>query len=140
MLKKYRVSFIKRSDTKITAKPYQFILGDSMGEMYSYYSLANIALMGGTILPYGGQNLIESMAMKVPVILGLHTYNFHDISNEAIRLGAGIRIQTLDQLEKVLPEMLKSSSQLKMKKACDDMIKKYQGATLKILNKIKSRI
>lgn len=140
MLKKYRVSFIKRSDTKITAKPYQFILGDSMGEMYSYYSLANIALMGGTIRPYGGQNLIESMAMKVPVILGLHTYNFHDISNEAIRLGAGIRIQTLDQLEKVLPEMLKSSSQLKMKKACDDMIKKYQGATLKILNKIKSRI
>jgi 3-deoxy-D-manno-octulosonic-acid transferase len=80
------------------------------------------------------------MAMKVPVILGPHTYNFHDVSNEAIRLGAGIRIQTLDQLEKVLPQMLKSSSQLKMKKACDDMIQKYQGATLKMLNKIKSRI
>ena len=140
MLKKYRVSFIKRSDEKITAKPYPFILGDSMGEMYSYYSLANIALMGGTILPYGGQNLIESMAMKVPVILGPHTYNFHDVSNEAIRLGAGIRIQTLDQLEKVLPQMLKSSSQLKMKKACQEMIDTHQGATLKMLNKIKSRI
>ena len=107
-----------------------------MGEMYSYYSLANIALMGGTILPYGGQNLIESMAMKVPVILGPHTYNFHDVSNEAIRLGAGIRIQTLDQLEKVLPQMLKSSSQLKMKKACGEMIHAHQGATLKILNKV----
>ena len=140
MLKKYRVSFIKRSDKKITAKPYQFILGDSMGEMYSYYSLANIALMGGTILPYGGQNLIESMAMKVPVILGPHTYNFHDVSNEAIQLGAGIRIQTLNQLEKVLPEMLKSTSQLKMKKACHEMMDKHQGATLNILNKIKSTI
>jgi 3-deoxy-D-manno-octulosonic-acid transferase len=139
MLKKYHVSFIKRSDTKITAKSYQFILGDSMGEMYSYYSLANIALMGGTILSYGGQNLIESMAMKVPVILGPHTYNFYNISNEAIRLGAGIRIQTLDQLKKVLPEMLKSSSQLKMKKACIEMIRGHQGATLKMLNKIKPR-
>ncbi len=140
MLKKYRASFIKRSDKKIKVKPYQFILGDSMGEMYSYYTLANIALMGGTILPYGGQNLIESMAMKVPVILGPHTYNFHDVSNEAIRTGAGLRIHTLDELEKVLPQMLKSSSQLKMKHACSEMMSTHQGATLKILNKIKSMI
>ena len=140
MLKKYRASFIKRSDKKIKVKPYQFILGDSMGEMYSYYTLANIALMGGTILPYGGQNLIESMAMKVPVILGPHTYNFHDVSNEAIRTGAGLRIQKLDELEKVLPRMLKPSSQLKMKKACEEMMHVHQGATLKIVNKIKSMI
>ena len=140
MLKKYRVSFIKRSDKKIKPKTYQFILGDSMGEMYSYYNLANIAIMGGTILPYGGQNLIESMAMNVPVILGPHTYNFHDVSNEAIRLGAATRIQTLDQLEKVLPQMLKSSPQLKMKKACHKMMRAHQGATLKMLNKIKSII
>ena len=140
MLKKYRVAFIKRSDKNIKAKPYQFILGDSMGEMYAYYSLANVALMGGTLLPYGGQNLIESMAMKVPVILGPHTYNFHDVSNEAIRIGAGLRIQTLDELKKVLPQILKSSSQLKMKKACSDIMRGHQGATLKILNKIKSMI
>jgi 3-deoxy-D-manno-octulosonic-acid transferase len=140
MLKKYRASFVKRSDKKIKVKPYQFVLGDSMGEMYNYYNLANIALMGGTILPYGGQNLIESMAMKVPVILGPHTYNFHDVSNEAIRTGAGLRIQTLNELEKVLPHMLKSSSQLKMKKACGEMIHAHQGATLKILNKVKSMI
>ena len=140
ILKKYRVSFIKRSDKKIKAKPYPFILGDSMGEMYSYYHLSHVALMGGTLLPYGGQNLIESMAMKVPVILGPHTYNFHEVSHEAIRLGAATRIQTLDELEKVLPQMLKSSSQLKMKKACDVMMHKHQGAPLKILNKIKSTI
>jgi len=140
MLKKYRASFIKRSDKKIKVKPYQFILGDSMGEMYSYFTLANIALMGGTILPYGGQNLIESMAMKVPVILGPHTYNFHDVSNEAIRTGAGLRIHTLDELEKVLPQMLKSSTQLKMKQACSEMMHTHHGATLKILNKIKSMI
>jgi 3-deoxy-D-manno-octulosonic-acid transferase len=111
-----------------------------MGEMYSYYNIANIALMGGTILPYGGQNLIESMAMSVPVILGPHTYNFCDVSNEAIHTGAGLRIQTLDELEKVLPRMLKSSSQLKMKKACGEIMLAHQGATLKIVNKIKSMI
>jgi 3-deoxy-D-manno-octulosonic-acid transferase len=57
-----------------------------------------------------------------------------------MRAGAGLRIQTLDELEKVLPQMLKSSTQLKMKQACSEMIHAHQGATLKILNKIKSMI
>jgi len=108
--------------------------------MYAYYSLANVALMGGTLLPYGGQNLIESVAMKVPVILGPHTYNFHNVSKEAIRIGAGLRIKTLDELEKVLPRILKSSSQSKMKKACTDMMRTHRGVTLKIFNRIKSTI
>ena len=140
ILKKYGVSFIKRSDKKIKTKPYQFILGDSMGEMYAYYNLAHVALMGGTILPHGGQNLIESIAMKVPVILGPHTYNFHDVSNEAIQVGAGLRIQTLDELKKVLPQILKPSSQLKMKKACSNIMRSHQGATSKIFNQIKPMI
>ena len=140
ILKKYGVTFIKRSDKKITSKPYQFILGDSMGEMYVYYNLTNIALIGGTLLPYGGQNLIESMAMKVPLILGPNTYNFHDVSNHAIREGAGKRIKTIDELKKVLPQMLKLSNQLKMKEACNKLMDLHQGATLKILNKIKTTL
>lgn len=137
LFKKYHLAFVKRSDKRMKTNHYQFILGDSMGEMYAYYSLANIALMGGTLLPYGGQNLIESMAMRVPVILGPHTYNFHDVSHEAISIGAGYRMKTLNELQKILPQMIQSSSQLKMKHACKKLMSTHQGATLKILQKIK---
>ncbi|MSQ80350.1 MAG: 3-deoxy-D-manno-octulosonic acid transferase [Candidatus Methylopumilus sp.] len=138
LFKKNRLHFIKRTDRQQTTKKYNFILGDSMGEMYEYYSLSNIALIGGTLLSYGGQNLIESMAMHVPVILGPHTYNFNDVSKYAIETGAGLRIQTLDELQIVLTRMLQSSTQFKMKKACNKIMKEHRGGTLKILQQIKS--
>ena len=60
------------------------LLGDSMGEMAFYYGLSDICLMGGSFLPYGGQNLIEALACYCPVILGPHTYNFAEASLSAI--------------------------------------------------------
>jgi 3-deoxy-D-manno-octulosonic-acid transferase len=47
-----------------------------MGEMPAYYALADLALIGGTLLPFGGQNLIEAAACGCPVLLGPHTFNF----------------------------------------------------------------
>lgn len=59
-------------------------LGDSLGEMGAYYSLADCALMGGSFLPLGGQNLIEACRYDCPVILGPSTYNFADAAQSAI--------------------------------------------------------
>ena len=68
------------------------MLGDSMGEMFLYYGAADAAIIGGSLLPYGGQNLIEACAMGVPVILGPHTYNFAQVSQDAIVAGAALRV------------------------------------------------
>jgi len=51
-------------------------LGDSMGEMALYYSMAHVALLGGSFAPLGGQNLLEAIACHCPVIMGPHTFNF----------------------------------------------------------------
>ncbi|MGE5386627.1 MAG: lipid IV(A) 3-deoxy-D-manno-octulosonic acid transferase, partial [Betaproteobacteria bacterium] len=51
-------------------------LGDSMGEMVAYYTLADVAFVGGSLLPLGGQNLIEAAACGCPVLVGPHTFNF----------------------------------------------------------------
>ena len=53
-------------------------LGDSIGEMATYYSCAQVALLGGSFEPLGGQNLIEAAACGCPVLMGPHTYNFAD--------------------------------------------------------------
>jgi 3-deoxy-D-manno-octulosonic-acid transferase len=63
------------------------LLGDSMGEMAFYYALSDIALMGGSFLSFGGQNLIEALACYCPVILGPHTYNFAQASHTALQAG-----------------------------------------------------
>jgi 3-deoxy-D-manno-octulosonic-acid transferase len=52
------------------------LLGDSMGEMFAYYAACDCAFIGGSLLPLGGQNLIEACALGKPVLVGEHTFNF----------------------------------------------------------------
>ncbi len=72
-------------------------LGDSLGEMFAYYAAADCALIGGSLLPYGGQNLIEACAVGCPVILGPHTENFKQAAEDAIAHGAALRIANAEE-------------------------------------------
>jgi 3-deoxy-D-manno-octulosonic-acid transferase len=63
-------------------------LGDSLGEMALYYSLADIALLGGSFAPLGGQNLIEAAACGCGVVMGPHTFNFSEVAQQALASGA----------------------------------------------------
>ena len=75
----------------------QVVVGDSMGEMLAYYAAADVVVMGGSLLPFGGQNLIEACAVGKPVIVGPHTYNFEEASEGAIAAGAAIRVADADE-------------------------------------------
>jgi len=66
-------------------------LGDSLGEMAAYYTLADAALLGGSFAPLGGQNLIEAAACGCPVVMGPHTFNFDEAAKLALQAGAALR-------------------------------------------------
>ena len=66
-------------------------LGDSLGEMALYYGLADVALLGGSFAPLGGQNLIEAAACACPVLMGPHTFNFAQAAEMAQAAGAALR-------------------------------------------------
>ena len=67
-------------------------LGDSLGEMALYYGLTDVALLGGSFAPLGGQNLIEAAACGCPVVLGPHTFNFAEAAELACAAGAAQRV------------------------------------------------
>ena len=71
----------------------QAVLGDSMGEMFAYYSAADLAFVGGSLLPYGGQNLIEACAAGAPVLVGPYTHNFAEATQLAVAAGAAVQVQ-----------------------------------------------
>jgi 3-deoxy-D-manno-octulosonic-acid transferase len=73
------------------------VLGDSVGEMALYYSLADVALLGGSFEPLGGQNLIEAAANACPIVMGPHTFNFAEAAQQALEAGAAQRTTTMDQ-------------------------------------------
>ena len=68
------------------------LLGDSMGEMFAYYAACDVAFVGGSLLPLGGQNLIEPAALGKPVLIGQHTFNFALVTEDALAAGGALRI------------------------------------------------
>ena len=70
-------------------------LGDSMGEMPVYYACADVALLGGSFAPLGGQNLIEAAACGCPVVMGPHTFNFAQASKQALLVRAALRADNI---------------------------------------------
>ena len=67
-------------------------LGDSMGEMPVYFACADVALLGGSFGPFGGQNLIEAAACGCPVVMGPHTFNFAQAAKQALRARAALQV------------------------------------------------
>lgn len=74
----------------------QVWLGDSMGEMGAYYTMVDLAVIGGSLLPFGGQNLIEAAAYGAPLIIGPHTYNFKAAAELAETSGAAVRLHEVN--------------------------------------------
>ena len=70
-------------------------LGDTVGEMALYYGMADVALLGGSFVPTGGQNLIEAALCGCPVVMGPSTFNFEEAAEQALVAGAAHRVQTL---------------------------------------------
>jgi 3-deoxy-D-manno-octulosonic-acid transferase len=87
------------------------LLGDSMGEMFAYYSACDLAFIGGSLLPLGGQNLIEACALGKPVLTGPHTFNFAQVSEMAIAAGAAVCVQDNKELVLVAEKLLVSDAQ-----------------------------
>jgi 3-deoxy-D-manno-octulosonic-acid transferase len=69
-----------------------------MGEVPLFYAAANVAFVGGTLVPVGGHNLLEPAALGRPVITGPHLFNTQDIANMFERLGASITVNNAGQL------------------------------------------
>ena len=67
-------------------------LGDTLGEMALYYSLSDLAMLGGSFEALGGQNLIEPAACACPVVMGPHTFNFAEAAVLAEAEGAARRV------------------------------------------------
>lgn len=82
------------------------LLGDSMGEMALYYAAAEAAFIGGSLLPLGGQNLIEACAVGTPVVIGPHTFNFAQATRDAVSAGACIQVDDAAAVMRVIDTWL----------------------------------
>ena len=92
LLRERGIPFVRRSDNAPVPADVRMVLGDSMGEMLGYFAAADVVFVGGSLLPLGGQNLIEPIALGRPVLVGPHMFNFSEATANALTAGAALRI------------------------------------------------
>jgi 3-deoxy-D-manno-octulosonic-acid transferase len=105
-------SVSRRSGWANNPEPADIWLGDSLGEMALYYALSDVALLGGSFAPLGGQNLIEAAACGCPVVMGPNTFNFAQAAQVAAAAGAAFEVQTFEQAVEKVWELLRSETAL----------------------------
>ncbi|MDP2239885.1 MAG: lipid IV(A) 3-deoxy-D-manno-octulosonic acid transferase [Burkholderiales bacterium] len=128
------ICFQRRSSEAAIAAETRVLLGDSMGEMFAYYAACDVAFIGGSLLPYGGQNLIEACAAGKPVLVGPHTYNFSEATELAIAAGAAIRVRDIGELTQVVRRLLMDRAEVtRMAGAALAFSRAHQGATQRVL-------
>lgn len=142
LLTKHNIAFCRRSEFSMGTVAGDIpncsvILGDSMGEMFTYYAACDVAFIGGSLLPLGGQNLIEACAMGKPVLIGPHTFNFSDATEQAVQAGAAIRVNTPQELAEKLNSLMDDTAARKtMSDAALAFSKGASGATQRLMNLI----
>jgi 3-deoxy-D-manno-octulosonic-acid transferase len=132
--------YLRRSKlSEPIASDTQVILGDSMGELFTYYAACDFTFIGGSLLNYGGQNLIEAASIGKPILIGEHTYNFAEASNNAVAAGAALRVKDAAELNKKIEFLLKNNSSLTtMQNAALKFSVDSQGATVRMMQLISS--
>jgi 3-deoxy-D-manno-octulosonic-acid transferase len=106
LLRARGLPYVRRSGNLPVPGDTAFVLGDSMGELIAYYAAADVAFVGGSLLPFGGQNLIEPIAAGLPTLVGPHTFNFADATSQAIEQQAVLRVADADALVKAVAKLL----------------------------------
>lgn len=110
-----------------------------MGEMVAYYSMADVAVIGGSLLPFGGQNLIEAAACGAPLIIGPHTYNFQAAAELAENTGAARRLTdvTPEKLADAVADLLTNATyRTAVQSATERFVSSATGATARTVNLI----
>jgi 3-deoxy-D-manno-octulosonic-acid transferase len=116
----------------------QVLLVDTMGELTACYAAADFAVIGGSLLPFGGQNLIEACTLGKPVLIGEHTFNFAQASEDAICAGAAQRIaNVVDWREAIERWCADTVLRATMSEAAQRFAMRHRGATQRTLAQLK---
>jgi 3-deoxy-D-manno-octulosonic-acid transferase len=109
------------------------LLGDSLGELFAYYAACDVAFVGGSLLPLGGQNLIEAASVGRPVLVGPHTFNFEEATRLAIEAGGAVRVSAAgDLMANALKLLNDAPMRVRMGEAGLDFAARHRGAAARV--------
>ena len=135
LLKKSGLNCERRSSTSVIAKDTQVLIGDSLGEMHSYYGVSDIAFVGGSLVDTGCHNVLEPAALALPILAGPSQYNFSEICSRLEKAGGLSTVRNEYELsEEIIKLLFDKSKRLQMGEAAKKELLSNQGSLPTLLN------
>jgi len=136
LLERLKMKFFRRSKWRGEPLNGAALLIDSIGELSSLYGLADLAVVGGSLVPRGGHNIIEPAQWGVPILVGPHTENFRDVT-ELFRSRDAVRVVPASELSPAILELLSDERQRRnLGRRAAETLASQRGATLLTLQKL----
>lgn len=140
LLEKKGIGFVRRSEGKPPLADTRALLVDTMGELTDFYGVADIAFLGGSLVPVGGHNYLEASVWGLPVISGPHRHNFLAIAAELESIGA---LTVVHDAEEILQQLVSAIDHPRNCREAGNraarLIAENRGATEKLLSLIESQ-
>ena len=125
---------VLRSSGQACGAGTSILLGDTMGELHVFYAAADVAFVGGSLVPLGGQNVLEPAALGLPVIVGPHTFNFQQIVHQLLARGGIYQVADRHLLADAVIELLERPEQrADMGRRAYALIEASRGATGRVM-------
>lgn len=131
-------AFTRRSQWNGAALSGSVLLIDSIGELAGLYALADVAFVGGSLVPRGGHNIIEPAQHGVPILVGPHMQNFRDIVNLFLTNDAVRMVEEHDLAETMLGLFANAEGRRNLGMRAAETLRSQQGATEFALEKLKT--
>jgi 3-deoxy-D-manno-octulosonic-acid transferase len=132
---------LRHSSKQLCTQQTQVLIVDSMGELPLFYGTADVAFVGGSLIPKGGQNILEPALLAKPVLIGPHHFNFQDITTRFIETGAAQLVEDSQSLADATINLLQNDQvRISMGQAGKKIIQQNQGASARVMNLIKRHI
>ena len=126
-------SMATHSADGLPAAAHQVFLIDAMGLLMPFYAAADLAFVGGSLVPIGGHNVLEPAALARPVLVGPHTFNFAEITLTLIREGGAECVDSSDQLgADVLRLLLDDEKRAQMGRVAHQVFDRERGAVRRV--------
>ena len=137
----HKLNVKRRSENEPCNDVTEILLGDSMGELMSYYSICDIAFIGGSLTRDGGQNMLEAAASSKPVLFGPHVFNFEHISQLLLDCDGAVQVSDADQLMHTIAELLSDEGRrVAIGKNAKKVIEDNRGTTKQLIELLTRQI
>lgn len=141
LLDQCQLTYCSRTEKRALAINQSVFILNTLGELQLFYQLADVAFVGGSLVPHGGHNVLEAIRADLPVVVGPHMHNFKFMAEQLLLIDGMVQAKDAAELASMVDLLLSNEvRQAKLKKAAHQFLSQHLGALERHLGLIENTL